>query len=735
VPIFLQRRFVIAVSVMVVSVTVIGLSGPAVAQVLLGLMTDGAFLLAWLAAGAGYGALFFRLPKRAYEPEKVPASTTPGAVHVDVARIGTPVEMISIAGATGPTPAGPVPMLRDVVGLGPLKFASAIALGMGAMGLATLLLGLAGLMSRPIAFIMVALGVAIGLTKLIRADLTVDGMSRWLNARANWAWLWVVAAPIVGIVILASFAPPGLLWGDEPNAYDVLEYHLQVPREWYEAGRIHRLDHNVFGYFPQGVEAHFYLAMLLRGGPWAGMYLAQLMHAAMTLLAGAAAFAAAGAVAPRGPATIAGVAMIATPWLALLAPVAYNEGGLLLYGSLAIGWSLHALMRGPAPRWIGLFAPRVSMWTEPPTQERATNRAATRDVVYAALMAGLACGVKLTAGPLLLVGLPLALFAAGIGFRSLTRIALGCVILGVVGLAVFSPWAIRNLTWAGNPLFPEANGVFKSGRFSDVQEKRWKIAHAPTPAQKSIAMRLRAAREQILFDWRFGYVLLPLALVAMFVTRGRPETWFLATLLVVMLIFWLGFTHLQSRFFVLAIPVAALLISQFERRAFIAASAVLVALQAMVATGMVAAKFEPMAQALRVNRAFRLEQLDAFLPEEVREVILAKKPLDLVGDAKAFLYATPSLRYNTVFNLDAASDKPVIDAWSPSREHRDDAYILIDSGEIERLSRTYYQIPNLPPSAPGYGGPPFLLAPHPPGAREAATQAATPTTPASQPAR
>ena len=33
-----------------------------------------------------------------------------------------------------------------------------------------------------------------------------------------------------------------------------------------------------FSYFPFGVEMHYLLAMHLAGGPWRGMYLAQLMH-------------------------------------------------------------------------------------------------------------------------------------------------------------------------------------------------------------------------------------------------------------------------------------------------------------------------------------------------------------------------------------------------------------------------------------------------------------------------
>src|SRR5205809_404472 len=84
--------------------------------------------------------------------------------------------------------------------------------------------------------------------------------------------LWLISA--------CAMLPPGLLWGDEPNGYDVLEYHLQVPREWYELGRIVPLQHNVFSFLPFNVEMHYLLAMHLRGGPWAAMYLAQLMHVA-----------------------------------------------------------------------------------------------------------------------------------------------------------------------------------------------------------------------------------------------------------------------------------------------------------------------------------------------------------------------------------------------------------------------------------------------------------------------
>jgi hypothetical protein len=336
----------------------------------------------------------------------------------------------------------------------------------------------------------------------------------------------------------------------------------------------------------------------------------------------------------------------------------------------------------------------------------------------AAVMAGFACGVKLTAGPLLLLGLPLALLAGAMAIRPMRKVYIAAAIIAVLGLAVFAPWALRTMAWSGgNPVFPEANGVFKSPRFSEQQNQRWKEAHAPRQHQKSVGMRLRAAKDQIFFDWRYGYVLLPVALIALFISRGRPETWYLAALIFVMTVFWLGFTHLQSRFYVLIIPVAALLLSQLERPRWVVPAAALVVIQAMLTIGLVSTKFAPAATLVRDNKAFALKDLSLLLPEEAQQVVQAKAPLELVGDAKAFFYDTPALRYRTVFDVNAKPNEPVIESWlgGPARP---DAYILIDPVEIDRLSRTYYAIPNLPRDTPGFGGPAYVMPPQPNGSSD-----------------
>ena len=114
---------------------------------------------------------------------------------------------------------------------------------------------------------------------LIRAQkLNRHDIEEWLTVPADWEWLWLAALPVLALAIVSAYAPPGSLWGDEPNGYDVTEYHLQIPREFFELHRVAPLHHGIFSYFPQGVEMHYLLAMQLTGGPWAGMYLAQLMH-------------------------------------------------------------------------------------------------------------------------------------------------------------------------------------------------------------------------------------------------------------------------------------------------------------------------------------------------------------------------------------------------------------------------------------------------------------------------
>ena len=610
-------------------VTIFAYAGGGWAEVIFRLLTDGILLVAWLGAAYGIGSV--------------------------------------------------VPLPESA---GPMRGVTRIATGLGVMSLATLGLGLSGAMNRVIGFAVLGVGIAITVGRLYQSRGTASATSRdWWRASAGWSWLWLAAMPFLAMAIVAAFVPPGVLWGDEPNGYDVVEYHLQIPREWYEAGRITALHHNVFSYFPFNVEMQFLLAMHLRGGPWAGMYLAQLMHVAYVALSVAAVYAAARSIGGSAAgATVAGVCAAATPWLALLGPVAYNEGGLLLYGTLAIGWTLHAL-RGP--------------------ERRVTTMA------IAGAMAGFACGVKPTGVPMLLLPLPVAFVViAAMRREAIGRAFVASIAFAVVGVTLYSPWLVRNLAWTGNPVFPEAQSVFGRAHFTDAQQERWKAAHSPRADQQGVGGRLRAAWEQIATDARFGYVLFPLALVCAVLVYRRPETWLLLAMLALMLAIWLGFTHLQSRFFVLAIPVAALLIAQVRDRAALASVVVAVVL-ALVGIGVMHGRMTLWLNEKQVAPLLGFEGLSQFMVPEVATKLPDDVTLALVGDAKAFCYQRPMsrLRYRTVF--DVAGREDAIDAWlggPPDGTTR----VLVDPGELARFARTYRNLPPVPQDVLQRGEP-YLL--------------------------
>jgi hypothetical protein len=541
------------------------------------------------------------------------------------------------------------------------------AVGLGLMSLAMLGLGLVGALNQGSAVAMLAGGLVAGAVLLWRGGVLAGDLGapvgRWLKQPAGVHWLWLLLLPLLAVALVGACVPPGLLWRpDEPHGYDVVEYHFQIPREWFEAGRIIPLKHNAFSYFPFGVEMHYLLAMHLRGGPWKGMYLAQLMHVAHVALSVVAVYGVASSLSRRRSSAVAAALLAAAvPWLTLLAPIGFNEGGLLLYGVLAIGWALRAMDAPP--------------------------RAALASFAIAGAMAGFACGVKLTAVPMLLVAVPAAVVVAS------PRALRFAWVMGVVGAVVFSPWAVRNVAWVGNPVFPEAAGVLGKGHFSDVQVERWKRAHSPRADQRSVGARLGAAGREIVADWRFGYVPLAVGVVgaalALRDRRGRA----LAVLLVMLLLFWLGFTHLQGRFFVLAVPVLALLVALADWRRWGAAVVGALAVSVVLSFGLVHRQFHGKLYGPS-GWAGVLGATD--LNPEAAQAVPADATLTLVGDAQAFYYQRPMarLRYRTVFDVDAQEGQSAIDAWKGAESAG--GYLLIDPAELRRFHQTYWGIPELP---------------------------------------
>ena len=145
------------------------------------------------------------------------------------------------------------------------------------------------------------------------------------------------------------------------DSYDVLEYHLQLPREYHDAGRIQTLNHNIYSHFPLGTEMLFLLGMCLRGGAYRGVYLAKLMSGLFGVVAVAGVF---GSLRCRGEKPSpddefrrrATVALLATaPWVIYFSWLAMAELAQICYLALALVW-LRRWLKARSARsagWIG----------------------------------------------------------------------------------------------------------------------------------------------------------------------------------------------------------------------------------------------------------------------------------------------------------------------------------------------------------------------------------------------
>jgi hypothetical protein len=267
----------------------------------------------------------------------------------------------------------------------------------------------------------------------------------------------------------------------------------------------------------------------------------------------------------------------------------------------------------------------------------------------------------------------------------------GCAAFVLSGLITFAPWPLRNTVWTGNPVFPEAMSLLGRSHFSEVQMQKWTRAHSPRDDQRGIAPRLEAARKQIIAGWRYGFVTLPLAAVAVALASKSRMWLFLLTLPLIHFVFWVGFTHLQGRFLVLSVPILVMLIAQSAQRGW---HLVMIA-AAIVNVGVSARVLFP--RVLAMASAIGAEDLKPLLPDVAIDVLdRSQRPVALAGDAKAFWYQVPMARlwYRTVFDVDVKSGQSIVDAWCAGAPA--DATVIVDPTELRRFSTYYWMIPQYP---------------------------------------
>jgi hypothetical protein len=287
------------------------------------------------------------------------------------------------------------------------RLALGTTLGLGALGTASLLLGLAGALTRFSVALLVAAGAAAALLSLRRRP------TEEANAAASGGWLRTATLAVGAAAIALAFAR-GLY---PPTAFDATLYHLPMAKAYALHGRVAPNPGLRFPVFPALNEVLFADAMLL-GDDVSAQLVETLFFALLT--AGVAIWGT--RVGGSAAGLWASTLWIANPVVFSLASVAYVDMGLATFAFFAVYASSRGL-ESEDPGWM-----RV-----------------------AGACAGFAAATKYSG--LFFVGLVAALLV-------LKRARRALLIFLSAAAAAGGAWYVLNTLWAGNPVWPFAGRLF-----------------------------------------------------------------------------------------------------------------------------------------------------------------------------------------------------------------------------------------------------------------------------------
>ncbi len=407
------------------------------------------------------------------------------------------------------------------------------------------------------------------------------GQARWGLA------VLCVVAPFVLCMLLGAMSPQ--------TDFDVVEYHLGGPKEWFQQGHIARLPHNVYTSFPFLTEMLLLCGMVLRGDWESGALAGQAAVAGFVPLVALGLFATGRRWFNSAAGSLAALVWLTTPWAYRIAIVAYAEGGLAcyLFAALAVGLRI--------------------VWGEGGSSGQEAERRGHRLIALCGLLAGSAMACKYTGAVSVVV--PLAMMIAlravaakePIGLRVRPRAVndetserggVSPLVLGrkpvleepeglrhptqkslawyrvkckqaVLELALFSaavllavgPWLVKNAVETGNPVFPLAYSVFGGEGRDAVMDAQWRQGHS-APPYRSVSHRLSDLIVKLTDvaannDWHSAltFGLAPIAVLA----SWRRRVWYMWAFIGWQFLSWFVLTHHIDRFYVPMFPVVALL--------------------------------------------------------------------------------------------------------------------------------------------------------------------------------
>ena len=156
-------------------------------------------------------------------------------------------------------------------------------------------------------------------------------------------------APFVITMWLGSMSPE--------RDFDVLAYHFEGPKEYFEAGRIAFLPHNVYTNFPFFAEMLVLLGMVLRGDWYWGAIVGKAVLFAFAPLTALTLYAAGRRYFSPQAGLMAALVFLSTPWIDRITIITYVEGPLTFFVAATLLAVLIALerFRGGMPALRDVF--------------------------------------------------------------------------------------------------------------------------------------------------------------------------------------------------------------------------------------------------------------------------------------------------------------------------------------------------------------------------------------------
>ena len=371
---------------------------------------------------------------------------------------------------------------------------------------------------------LVGLLVAFALYGRLTANSAVSGARTESDSLPVRFWCLAIfaASPFVILIMLNGMTPP--------YDFDVREYHLQGPKEWFLAGRISFLGHNVYTSFPFLSEMLSLSAMVVTGDWNDGALAGKELLATFQLLTTLAVFATARRWFGTSSGLIASIIYLSVPWTYRISLTAYAEGAATFY----------------------LISTLMCATIVKTSDGHIRTR---RSVLLTGLLAGSAMAAKYPG--VLSVVIPVG-FLLIWSFRRDPRKMLtlsGIYAAGV--LITVGPWLIRNLHDTGNPVYPLVYSIFGADDWSPEMDAKWERAHSSSD-HTLIGMLSHLRSVLVGSDWTSG-LLFGLAVPSILLLRYKSQIRWLWFMVLWMLVTWWGLTHRIDRFWIPILPAVAVL--------------------------------------------------------------------------------------------------------------------------------------------------------------------------------